>query len=73
VPAASVRAGYFPGLHTVGFDSEADTLEIKHTARGRGAFAEGALLAAKWIRGRKGLYQFSEVLDETIGATRGST
>jgi 4-hydroxy-tetrahydrodipicolinate reductase len=70
VPAASLRAGYFPGLHTVGFDSEADTLEIKHTAKGRVGFAEGALLAAKWIRGRKGLYQFSQVIDETIAGTR---
>jgi 4-hydroxy-tetrahydrodipicolinate reductase len=69
VPTTSVRAGYFPGLHTVGFDSEADTLEIKHTARGRAGFADGALLAAKWIRGRRGMYQFSQVIDETIGGT----
>ena len=67
VPTASIRAGYFPGAHTVGFDSEADTLEIRHTARGRAGFADGALLAAKWIRGRKGLYEFSQVIDETLG------
>ena len=66
VPTASTRAGYFPGVHTVGFDSEADTLEIRHTARGRAGFAEGALLAAQWIRGRKGLYEFSQVIDEAI-------
>jgi 4-hydroxy-tetrahydrodipicolinate reductase len=66
VPTTSIRAGYFPGVHTVGFDSEADTLEIKHTARGRAGFAEGALLAARWIRGRKGLYEFSQVIDEAI-------
>src|SRR5262245_55792708 len=68
VPTASTRAGYFPGIHIVGFDSEADTLEIRHTARGRAGFAEGALLAARWIRGRKGLYEFSQVLDETLGS-----
>jgi len=66
VPTTSTRAGYFPGVHTVGFDSEADTLEIRHTARGRAGFAEGALLAAQWIRGRKGLYEFSQVIDEAI-------
>jgi len=68
VPATSVRAGYFPGTHKVGFDSEADTLEIKHTARGRAGFAEGALLAAKWVRGRKGIYEFSQVIDEALGS-----
>jgi len=67
VPTTSTRAGYFPGVHRVGFDSEADTLEIKHTAKGRAGFAEGALLAAKWIRGRKGLYEFSQVIDESLG------
>jgi 4-hydroxy-tetrahydrodipicolinate reductase len=67
VHTTSLRAGYFPGVHTVGFDSEADTLEITHTARGREGFAEGALMAAGWIRGRKGLYQFSQVIDEMIG------
>ena len=66
VPTTSIRAGYFPGVHTVGFDSEADTLEIRHTARGRAGFAEGALLAAGWIRGRTGLYEFSQVIDEAL-------
>jgi len=66
VPTTSIRAGYFPGVHTVGLDSEADTLEIKHCARGRWGFAEGALLAANWINERKGLHEFSEVIDDAI-------
>jgi len=66
VPTSSTRAGYFPGKHTLGFDSEADTLEIVHTARTRSGFAEGAVLAAKWIAGRKGFYQFSEIIDEEL-------
>jgi len=64
VPTASTRAGYIPGSHTVGFDSEADTLTITHTARSREGFAGGALLAAKWIAGRSGFYEFSQIIDE---------
>jgi 4-hydroxy-tetrahydrodipicolinate reductase len=66
VPTASTRAGYIPGAHTVGFDSEADTLAISHTARSRAGFAEGAVIAAQWIAGRRGLYDFSEVIDEML-------
>lgn len=66
VPTASTRAGYIPGIHTVGFDSEADTLAINHTARSRAGFAEGAVIAARWIAGRKGLYEFTEVIDELL-------
>ena len=67
VPTASTRAGHFPGEHTLGFDSEADTLEITHTARTRAGFADGALIAAQWIAGRKGFYEFSEIIDEQLG------
>jgi 4-hydroxy-tetrahydrodipicolinate reductase len=66
IPTSSTRAGYFPGKHIVGFDSEADTLEIVHTARSRGGFAEGALLAARWIAGRKGFFEFSQIIDEQL-------
>ena len=66
IPTSSTRAGYFPGRHVVGFDSEADTLEIIHTARSRAGFAEGALLAAKWIAGRKGFFEFSQIIDEQL-------
>jgi len=66
VPTASTRAGYFPGKHTLGFDSEADTLEIIHTARTRAGFADGALIAAKWIAGRKGFYEFAEIIEERL-------
>lgn len=66
VPTSSTRAGYIPGRHVVGFDSEADTLAIAHTARSRAGFVEGALLAARWIAGRKGFYEFSEIIDERL-------
>ena len=66
VPTASTRAGYIPGRHVVGFDSEADTLTLAHMARSRAGFADGALLAARWIVGRKGLYEFSEIIEEQL-------
>jgi 4-hydroxy-tetrahydrodipicolinate reductase len=63
IPVASLRAGYIPGTHELGFDSEADTVLLRHTARGRQGFAEGALHAARWVMGRKGFYSFAEVLE----------
>ena len=62
ISVASNRAGTVPGEHTVGFDSEADTLTFTHTARSRLGFAGGALHAAEWIKGRKGFYEFAATL-----------
>jgi len=67
IPVASVRAGYVPGVHELGFDSEADTVVLRHTARGRQGFAEGALYAARWVVGKKGLYSFADVLELGAG------
>jgi 4-hydroxy-tetrahydrodipicolinate reductase len=66
VPVASTRAGYIPGTHRLGFDSAADQISLTHTARSREGFAAGALVAARWIKGRKGFYEFSEVFDEIV-------
>ena len=66
VPISSTRAGHIPGTHRVGFDSRADHITLEHVARSREGFAEGALMAAHWIVGRKGLYEFSEVFDEIL-------
>lgn len=60
---ASIRAGAMPGTHTVGFDGSDDTITLTHTARSRRGFASGALLAARWIRGRRGLHEYGEVID----------
>ena len=62
ISVASNRAGAVPGEHTVGFDSESDTLTFTHTARSRLGFASGALHAAEWVRTRKGFYEFSATL-----------
>jgi 4-hydroxy-tetrahydrodipicolinate reductase len=46
----------------LGFDSEADTVIVRHTARSRQGFAEGALYAARWVVGKKGLFNFADIL-----------
>ena len=66
IPTSSTRAGYIPGTHRVGFDSEADQVLLTHTARSRRGFARGALLAAHWITGRTGVFEFGEVMDEIL-------
>jgi 4-hydroxy-tetrahydrodipicolinate reductase len=66
IPTSSTRAGHIPGTHRVGFDSEADQVLLTHTARSRQGFANGALLAAHWIVGRTGVFEFGEVIDEII-------
>jgi 4-hydroxy-tetrahydrodipicolinate reductase len=63
----SARAGEFPGIHSLTFDSLADTIELTHTVRSRSGFARGALLAAEWIAQRKGIFSFEEILDELLG------
>jgi len=64
---SSTRAGNIPGTHRVGFDGPADQILLEHTARSREGFAAGALLAAEWILGKKGFYEFTDVIDEVCG------
>jgi 4-hydroxy-tetrahydrodipicolinate reductase len=63
----SVRAGYVPGTHEIGFDTEGETLLLRHAARTRQAFAEGALVAARWVAGETGFHHFSEIVDREAG------
>ena len=62
VPIASTRAGSIPGTHTLGFDAPSETIILTHQARDRSAFASGALLAARWLEGRRGWFSMSDVL-----------
>jgi 4-hydroxy-tetrahydrodipicolinate reductase len=64
VSLSANRAGAHPGTHEIGFDSAADTITLRHTARSRDAFARGALRAARWIAGKKGVFEFREILGE---------
>ena len=63
---AATRAGNIPGTHRVGFDGNADQILLEHFARSREGFASGAILAAEWIVGKKGFWEFTEVMDEII-------
>jgi 4-hydroxy-tetrahydrodipicolinate reductase len=62
IDVSSNRAGAVPGTHEIGFDSAADTITLRHTARSREGFARGALRAAQWIVGKKGFYEFADVV-----------
>jgi 4-hydroxy-tetrahydrodipicolinate reductase len=62
VDVASNRAGAIPGTHEIGFDSAADTITLRHTARSREGFALGAIKAAEWIAGKKGFHEFGDIL-----------
>jgi 4-hydroxy-tetrahydrodipicolinate reductase len=62
IDMSSNRAGKHPGTHEIGFDSAADTITLRHVARSREGFARGALKAARWIPGRRGVFTFDDVL-----------
>jgi 4-hydroxy-tetrahydrodipicolinate reductase len=70
----SLRVGSLPGIHSLIFDSPADTIEITHTARNREGFASGALLAAEWLaarepggKARRGVFTMDDVLAGILG------
>jgi len=62
IDVAATRAGYIPGTHTIGFDGPSESITLTHTARDRGAFARGALSAARWVQGRQGWFTMQDVL-----------
>ena len=64
IPAT--RAGNIPGTHRVGFDGQADQVLLQHTARSREGFAMGAIVAAEWIVGKTGFYEFGDIVDQLI-------
>lgn len=62
VPITSVRTGSVPGTHEFVFDGPFEQIRLTHEARDRRVFADGALLAAKWLIGRQGIFSMSDVL-----------
>lgn len=63
IPVVSERTGEVPGTHVVEWSSEADTIELKHSAHNRKGFAIGAVLAAEWIPGKTGVFGMTDLLD----------
>lgn len=66
----STRVGRIPGTHEVGFDSAADSIQIRHTAHGREAFARGAVKAAHWIVSREGIFTMDDFMKSISERTR---
>ncbi len=64
VEIASVREGETVGMHLVMLDSQHDTILLTHDAKSRLGFAEGAVRAAEWIKGKTGFYEFPDIVDQ---------
>ena len=62
----SVRGGSIPGIHRVTMDSEADTIEISHTARSRGGFALGAVRGMEWLSGKQGFFSVDDFFRDIL-------
>ncbi len=58
----SIREGSVPGTHEISYNSPIDTISIKHQAHNRDGFVQGALIAAEWIFGKKGVFSMQDVL-----------
>lgn len=66
---ASVRGGSIPGIHSVLLDSPADSIEIRHTARGRMGFALGAVMAAEWLQGKTGFFSVDHFMQDFLSTS----
>ena len=65
---AVLREGEIPGTHLLAMEGPDDRIDLRHTAKGRSGFARGALAAAGWVRGRRGLFTIEDMLDERFDA-----
>lgn len=59
---SSLRVGFEPGTHSVFFDSPSDRITLTHQAKGREGFALGAVVAAEWLHGKKGMFTMEDLL-----------
>lgn len=67
VPVTSVRTGHVPGTHELALDGPFERLTLRHEARDRRLFADGALRAAGWLRGRRGMWTMEQMFDDVLG------
>jgi 4-hydroxy-tetrahydrodipicolinate reductase len=70
LPITSVRVGSVPGTHELIFDAPFEQIRLIHEARDRRVFAEGALVAARWLVGRTGVFGMQDVLSTPPGGAR---
>ncbi len=66
MPVVSVREGEVPGIHTIEWDSPVDTISITHSAKSRDGFALGAVMAAEWLAGKKGIHTISDMMEDLL-------
>lgn len=66
IPITSLREGKVIGRHTVEYSSEVDTISIRHNARSRAGFVNGAILAAKFIADKKGIFSMQDVIEQEL-------
>lgn len=63
LPVISIRSGDAAGLHEICYQSEDDSITLIHNAKGRGGFAKGAVMAAEWLFGKKGVFGMKDLLE----------
>ncbi len=63
---SSTRGGSIPGTHQLLLDSQADTIEVRHTARSRQGFAAGAVMAAEWLQNRRGFFRIEDFIEDIL-------
>jgi 4-hydroxy-tetrahydrodipicolinate reductase len=68
---SAARVGSVPGTHDLILDGPDDQILLRHTARSRRGFARGALEAAAWLRGRRGVFTLDDLLDDRLGGLDG--
>lgn len=66
LPVMSFREGEVPGIHSVVWDSPVDSITITHSAKSRDGFALGAVMAAEWLAGKKGIFSIDEMMADII-------
>lgn len=66
LPVLAIRRGEVPGIHTVEWDSEVDTITLTHEAKSRDGFALGAVMAAEWIAGREGVFTIDDMMNDIL-------
>ena len=66
MPIAHRREGEVPGTHIISWDSPVDTITIEHSAKSREGFALGAVVAAEWLKGRKGFQTMDKMMNSLV-------